>query len=164
MLVGGAEFAIALPFDNCVVPSGLNGVVYVFVTNTTQPLLSNLNNQFAGSIVAGPLGTFIDTSPETISQMLFSSPGGGAAVVSTSTISPDAASSLAAAAAAATGTGTAAAAGASATSAASNVGGSAIVTGGPNLATGMINGINVLGWNDAPTLRRRANRARHARV
>jgi hypothetical protein len=108
MMTGGAPFAISLPFDNCVVPAGINGLVYIFITNTDQPLLSDLATQFAASIVAGPAGAFIDTQTNTISQLLFvNSPSGtnttsgvtpnaGALVNGTTTLSPSAASSLSA--------------------------------------------------------------------
>ncbi|KAF8338946.1 uncharacterized protein EI90DRAFT_3118017 [Cantharellus anzutake] len=80
MMLGGAPMAIALPFDQCIVPNGINGLVYLYITNTSQPLLQDLTHQFSGSIVAGPTGAFIDTQPEALSEALFnnSTAGSGA--------------------------------------------------------------------------------------
>ncbi|KAG8729556.1 hypothetical protein FRC10_003809 [Ceratobasidium sp. 414] len=97
MMVGGAPFAVSFPIDQCVVPQGIEGPVYLYVTNTTQPLLNSQQNQNVGSIVAGPAGGFIDTRQESISA-LFKSGGqpnqGGS--VATNTISPAEASQIAA--------------------------------------------------------------------
>lgn len=83
MMTGGAAFALALPFDNCVVPN-INGPVYIFVVNGTQPLLNSQVNQASATILAGPTLAFIDTVPETIGQVVKAAPS---AVASTTTIS-----------------------------------------------------------------------------
>lgn len=83
MMTGGAAFALALPFDNCVVPN-INGPVYIFVVNGTQPLLNSQVNQASGTILAGPTLAFIDSVPETIGQVVKAAPS---AVASTTTIS-----------------------------------------------------------------------------
>ncbi|KAG8944971.1 hypothetical protein FRC04_001323 [Tulasnella sp. 424] len=83
MMTGGAAFALALPFDNCVVPN-INGPVYIFVVNGTQPLLNSQVNQATGTILAGPTLAFIDSVPETIGQVVKAAPS---AVASTTTIS-----------------------------------------------------------------------------
>jgi hypothetical protein len=75
MVVGGAPFAISLPIDECVVPAGIDGVVYLYVTNTTQPIQPNLANQFQQSIVAGPTIAFIDSKANSLSQLLVSGSG-----------------------------------------------------------------------------------------
>jgi len=97
MMTGGAPFAVSFPIDQCVVPQGLEGPVYIYITNTTQPLLNSQQSQNVGSIVAGPIGGFIDTRQESISA-LFKSGGqanqGGS--VATNTISPAEASQIAA--------------------------------------------------------------------
>jgi len=97
MMTGGAPFAVSFPIDQCVVPQGLEGPVYIYITNTTQPLLNSQQSQNVGSIVAGPTGGFIDTRQESISA-LFKSGGqanqGGS--VATNTISPAEASQIAA--------------------------------------------------------------------
>jgi len=105
MMTGGVPFAASFPIDNCIVPAGLEGPVYIFLTNTSQPLLNSQQNQFANSIIAGPMGMFIDTKKETISALFKS--GAVAANVpvtstsaSTQTISSAEASAVIAAAAA----------------------------------------------------------------
>lgn len=83
MMTGGSAFALALPFDNCVVPN-INGPVYIFVVNGTQPLLNSQVNQATGTILAGPAPAFIDSIPETLGQVVKAAPR---AVASTTTIS-----------------------------------------------------------------------------
>ncbi|KAG8998559.1 hypothetical protein FRB94_006769 [Tulasnella sp. JGI-2019a] len=70
MMTGGADFALALPFDACVVPQ-INGPVYIYIVNSTlaQPILSDLTQQFSSSILAGPTLAFIDTIPQTIGEV-----------------------------------------------------------------------------------------------
>jgi len=70
MMTGGAAFAISLPLDNCVVPAGINGPVYIFVTNTTQPLLNSQVNQLSSSIIAGPTLAFLDTVSDASADAL----------------------------------------------------------------------------------------------
>lgn len=83
MMTGGAAFALALPFDDCVVPN-INGPVYIFIVNGTQPLLNSQVNQATGTILAGPAPAFIDSVPETLGQVVKAAPR---AVASTTTIS-----------------------------------------------------------------------------
>ncbi|KAG8980271.1 hypothetical protein FRB90_007699, partial [Tulasnella sp. 427] len=40
MMTGGNAFALALPFNDCVVPN-ISGPVYIFIVNGTQPLLNS---------------------------------------------------------------------------------------------------------------------------
>ncbi|KAJ1308835.1 hypothetical protein OPQ81_004523 [Rhizoctonia solani] len=94
MMTGGAAIAAVFPIDQCVVPQGLEGPVYIYITNSSQPLLNSQKNQNVGSIVAGPTGAFIDTRKESASALFKSgaqlSPGS-----STSTITPEQASQIA---------------------------------------------------------------------
>ncbi|KAH8105484.1 ferritin-like domain-containing protein [Cristinia sonorae] len=120
MLVGGAPFAIALPFDQCVVPDGINGPVALFVTSDSQPLANNVRDQATDKIVAGPTMAFIDTAPEVIADL---ARGGSPAPVpasadeptttlstsSTTTLTPDEASAVLSSAGVAAPTATAAA-------------------------------------------------------
>jgi len=69
MLVGGAANSISLPFDNCVVPAGIDGPVYLYITNSTQPIQSNLKNQCSSCIIAGPTLAFLDTQPQFLGQL-----------------------------------------------------------------------------------------------
>ncbi|KAG8700512.1 hypothetical protein FRC08_004656 [Ceratobasidium sp. 394] len=96
MMTGGAPFAVSFPIDQCVVPQGLEGPVYIYITNTTQPLLNSQQNQNVASIVAGPTAGFIDTRQESISALFKSgqlNQGGGS--VTTNTLSPAQASQIA---------------------------------------------------------------------
>ncbi|QRV87813.1 cytochrome b2 (L-lactate ferricytochrome C oxidoreductase) protein [Ceratobasidium sp. AG-Ba] len=155
MMTGGAAAAAVFPIDSCVVPQGIEGPVYIYITNQSQPLLNSQQNQNVAQIVAGPTGAFIDTKSESASALFKSggqvSPAGSNTV---NTISPAEASQIAAggqagaaptapgtptdSAAATTSTGTASAPGATASSSAaptpqqSNSG-----TGGPAVAVGM---------------------------
>ncbi|SJL01393.1 uncharacterized protein ARMOST_04714 [Armillaria ostoyae] len=117
MLVGGAPFSIALPLSACVVPQGIDGPVALFITSDSQPLLNNVRDRATTQLVAGPTMAFVDSSPQTIGQLVRSSVASsgsngsnGTATVTTSTISPDQASSIIASASAETATATVAAA------------------------------------------------------
>ncbi|OCB86235.1 hypothetical protein A7U60_g6826 [Sanghuangporus baumii] len=156
MLAGGMPFSLTLPFDACVVPSGLQGPVAIYVTNDTQPLANNPRDRFTGNIVAGPTMAFLDGTPETLSNLAKSGSavsGGdvsGSATdtasteISTSTISPEEASSILASASA-----TATASDSSATGTAedaNSIPSSANTTTGPSSD----GAINVDGWTFVP--------------
>ncbi|CAE6491872.1 unnamed protein product [Rhizoctonia solani] len=94
MMTGGVANAAVFPIDQCVVPQGLEGPVYIYITNSSQPLLNSQQNQNVGSIVAGPTGTFIDTRKESASA-LFKSGGQLNSGSTTSTITPEQASQIA---------------------------------------------------------------------
>jgi hypothetical protein len=68
MLIGGAPTSISLPFNQCVVPDGINGPVAIFVTSDSQPLAADVITQATNSIVAGPTMAFIDTQPDFLAQ------------------------------------------------------------------------------------------------
>ncbi|WVQ99587.1 hypothetical protein IAU59_006723 [Kwoniella sp. CBS 9459] len=70
MITGGATEAIVLPIAECTVPDGLDGAVHLFITNSSTPLSSNIVNQDASIIVAGPAVTFIDSITNAQSQIL----------------------------------------------------------------------------------------------
>ncbi|KAG8715749.1 hypothetical protein FRC11_000378 [Ceratobasidium sp. 423] len=95
MMTGGVANAAVFPIDQCVVPQGLEGPVYIYVTNSSQPLLNSQQNQNVGSIVAGPTGAFIDTRQESASA-LFKSGGQLNSGSTISTITPEQASQIAA--------------------------------------------------------------------
>lgn len=77
MMVGGQAFSIALPFDQCVVPQGINGPVAIFITSDPQPLLSDIIEQANNSIVAGPTMAFIDSQPDMLAQSIRQSSSSG---------------------------------------------------------------------------------------
>ncbi|KAL5527094.1 hypothetical protein ACEPAG_5885 [Sanghuangporus baumii] len=157
MLAGGMPFSLTLPFDACVVPSGLQGPVAIFVTNDTQPLANNPRDRFTGNIVAGPTMAFLDGAPESLSNLARS----GSAVsggnvsgsttdtasteVSTSTISPDEASSILA--------GASATATASDSSATGTIEGANSIPSSANTTTGQSSdgALNVDGWTFVPS-------------
>ena len=106
MLLGGQPTSIPLPFNNCVVPPGINGPVAVFITSDVQPLINNVVNRAASQPVAGPLIFFIDTQTQVLGRVAGitsgsrsnSSSGDGSSssnsTVTTQTISPAQASAI----------------------------------------------------------------------
>ena len=93
MLLGGQPNSTALPFNNCVVPPGINGPVAIFITSDGQPLVNNVRDRASSQIVAGPTMAFIDTQPQTLGSLVR---GTNTTVASTSTvtISPAEASAI----------------------------------------------------------------------
>lgn len=75
MLTGGDTVAKSFPIDKCVVPAGLNGPVYIYVTNTTD-FSGVLKDQCTNCIVAGPTLAFIDTEPQALGNLVRSSGAG----------------------------------------------------------------------------------------
>jgi len=153
MLVGGAPFAIVLPFNQCVVPDGIEGPVAIFVTSDGQPLNNNIRDQATTQLIAGPTMAFIDTKKEDISQLAITgtvsgssgsspAPAGSDAPTATTlssssvqTITPAQASAIIVSAGAVpTGS--------------SN----AVVStpGGPDLSTGTSGALTVSGWSAVP--------------
>ncbi|KAF9004732.1 ferritin-like domain-containing protein [Cyathus striatus] len=170
MLIGGASNSIALPFNQCVVPAGINGPVAIFVTSDGNPLINNVRDRASDKLIAGPTMAFIDTQPQVLGQLARGSGGaaGSAVTTSTSTISPAQASSIissasavttatnASAATSAATDGSASATGSAeapaATSNQGSAGGSAsaaAVPGTPNTFTGPSpdGKLTVVGWN-----------------
>lgn len=165
-MVGGAFASIAQPIDNCVVPNGIDGLVYVYITKSNQPLLNDLAVQFQADIVAGPLGVFIDTKSDRLAELISSSPIGGNPAFSSNNdnnnnTSPSPPSNDPSTTTATDGgpstfttTSTMPASEASSliasgstptgTGVPSNVGG------GPNTNTGDMGGANVVGWSSLP--------------
>jgi hypothetical protein len=102
MLLGGQPTSIPFPFNNCVVPSGINGPVAVFITSDNQPLINNVVDRATTQLVAGPLLTFIDTQPQILGETVgitsgsnsSSSSSGSGSTITTQTISPAQASAI----------------------------------------------------------------------
>lgn len=102
MLLGGQPTSIPFPFNSCVVPSGINGPVAVFITSDGQPLINNVVNRATTQIVAGPLLTFIDTQPQILGETVGITSGSssnsssriGSSTITTQTISPAQASAI----------------------------------------------------------------------
>ncbi|KAG7096511.1 hypothetical protein E1B28_003940 [Marasmius oreades] len=132
MLLGGFPNSITVPFNNCVVPAGLNGPMAIWVTSDEQPLLFNSVDRQTNNnkLVAGPTMTFVDTQPQTLVQMLRAENAG---TVTSKVITGGEASS---------GSG-------SGTNSTSSVNNGVTDGGVPVLTTGFSadGKINVLGWN-----------------
>ncbi|KAF8883442.1 ferritin-like domain-containing protein [Infundibulicybe gibba] len=102
MLIGGSVMSIPLPFNQCVVPQGINGPVAIWVTSDGQPLLNNVKDRANSQLIAGPTMAFIDTQPQMLGQIARGSPASSgssgtvaaAQSTSTTTISPAEASAL----------------------------------------------------------------------
>jgi hypothetical protein len=98
MLAGGMPFSITLPIGQCVVPSGINGPVAIWVTSDGQPLNGGAVDRQSNAIVAGPLMTFLDTQPDSLSSLVranSNSTSNGVASSTTTTVSLSQASSIA---------------------------------------------------------------------
>ncbi|KAI0771519.1 ferritin-like domain-containing protein [Trametes elegans] len=120
MLVGGMPSSISLPFDQCVVPEGVEGPVGLFITSDQQPLNNNVRDRAAQTVLAGPALAFIDTQKQLLSQLVLaaSSDSNSESSSQTTTISPSEATSILSSVSAASATGDAS--GASATDSAAS--------------------------------------------
>ncbi|KAF8632020.1 hypothetical protein AX17_004963 [Amanita inopinata Kibby_2008] len=168
MLVGGSNQTMSFPFNQCVVPNGINGPVAIFITWDSKPLLNNVIDRGSNKVVAGPALAFIDTHPQKIGQLVrprsASSGSGSSSGNSTSasagstvtcTISPSAASSILQSA---SSTATASSNPMPSLSASASAGGKAEghttfigSPGGPNFFTGKTpSGVTVVGWTNLP--------------
>jgi hypothetical protein len=105
MLLGGQVTSISLPFNNCVVPPGINGPVATFLTSDDQPLLNIAKDRATSQLVAGPLVFFVDTQSQILGKTVGITSGsssnsssgsgnGSDSTVTTQTISPAQASAI----------------------------------------------------------------------
>jgi len=156
MLAGGLPFSIALPYNQCVVPQGINGPVALFVTSDSQPLAANVVQQATTQLIAGPAMLYVDSQPDLLSQMVRTGSGGSSASnsTSTSTVSSGAASSTTSSASAAstTATGSGSSASAGSTAASNAAASSASMGPPPNFSTGPSPDGHVVvnGWTNLP--------------
>ncbi|KZT27059.1 hypothetical protein NEOLEDRAFT_1061792 [Neolentinus lepideus HHB14362 ss-1] len=116
MLTGDMSFSVSLPYSQCVVPSGINGPVAIYVTNDTQPLLANVVERATVNVVAGPTMAFIDTQPQTLGQLAHSGSSSSGSNTSSVSSASTTVSSAAASASSSTDTASIAAAPTSSTS------------------------------------------------
>jgi hypothetical protein len=86
-MLGGQPAAIPMPFDQCVVPQGINGPVAIFITSDGQPLVNNVVDRATAQLVAGPTMTFVDTQPQMIGMLVNSGINSNSTSNSTSTAS-----------------------------------------------------------------------------
>jgi len=70
MLAGGLPNSISLPFDQCIVPPGINGAVIIIITSDSQPLAASVVQQATSQLVAGPAMAFIDSQSDNLGQMI----------------------------------------------------------------------------------------------
>ena len=75
MLVGGMPTSISLPFNQCVVPQGVEGPVGIFITADNQPLNNNVRDRATQPVLAGPTMAFIDTQKQLLAQLALASSG-----------------------------------------------------------------------------------------
>jgi hypothetical protein len=102
MLIGGQPNSIPFPIDGCMVPDGIDGPVWIWLTTDGQPLAADIHIRASTQILAGPTAAFLDTQSNALGALVRS----GTGFNSTQTISPsDASSELATATASPTETG-----------------------------------------------------------
>jgi len=93
ILLGGQPTSIPFPFNSCVVPSGINGPVAIFITSDGQPLINNVVDRATTQLVAGPLLTFIDTQSQMLGDTVGITSGSSSSSSSNSTDSTDSSTS-----------------------------------------------------------------------
>jgi len=148
MLLGGQFASIPLPFDNCVVPDGINGPVAIFITSDGQPLINNVRDRATTQLVAGPTMAFIDTKPQMLGQLARQNNAAPAQSTSTNTISPSEASSIIVGASSTTAAASPAPTGAKAPTTGESSASAPAVAGTPNTFKGKTadGSITVNGW------------------
>ncbi|KAH9983488.1 ferritin-like domain-containing protein [Russula compacta] len=70
LLTNAQASVTALPIEKCVVPSGVNGPVAVFITSDNQTLSGDLFVRSNQSVVAGPAITFVDAHTDLIDTLV----------------------------------------------------------------------------------------------
>lgn len=150
MMLGGMTNSITLPFNECVVPEGINGPVGIWITSDNNPLVNNVRDRATDKLIAGPTMAFIDNKAQTIGALVRGAGSVAVTSTSTSTISPEAASSIIDAGAPKATSSAAPASSSSVPSSpnSSSAGSSASSGPGPNLKTGpsQDGSILVQGW------------------
>jgi hypothetical protein len=89
MLVGGQANSFPFPIDGCIVPDGIDGPVWIWLTTDGQPLAADIHIRASTQILAGPTAAFLDTQSNALGALVRS----GTSFNSTQTISPSNASS-----------------------------------------------------------------------
>jgi hypothetical protein len=70
MIQGGNATALNLPLASCTVPTGTNGPVALWITNSSTPLANDVTSRATDAQVAGPAIFFVDSSPEALPQLV----------------------------------------------------------------------------------------------
>jgi hypothetical protein len=73
MLVGGQATSLSLPLSQCIVPNGIAGPVWIWVTSNSQPLNANIHQRASNTIVAGPTAIFLDVQADALGALVRSS-------------------------------------------------------------------------------------------
>ena len=74
MITGNNVSALSFPIEECVVPSGINGPVVIFITNDPAPLDADVVKQKSSIIIAGPTIAFIDAQADALGALVRSGP------------------------------------------------------------------------------------------
>jgi len=85
MMIGGEATSRSLPFDQCIVPTDINGPVWIWITNDPQPLAAGIHNRATVNIVAGPTAAFIDSISDPLGALVRTN---GSGFNSSETLSP----------------------------------------------------------------------------
>lgn len=93
MLVGGAATTLSLPIEQCIVPQGIAGPVWIWVTRDSQPLAANIAQRNVESILAGPTAIFLDVQADALGALV-RNVANGSVFDSSNNISPSEAADL----------------------------------------------------------------------
>ncbi|KAG8833855.1 hypothetical protein FRC17_009972 [Serendipita sp. 399] len=85
MLVGGQAFSLSFPANECIVPEGIDGPVWIWLTTDEQPLAADIHVRASSNILAGPTAAFLDTKTSALGALIRNN---GAGFGSSETISP----------------------------------------------------------------------------
>ncbi|KIM25177.1 hypothetical protein M408DRAFT_220890 [Serendipita vermifera MAFF 305830] len=70
MIIGGNPTALSLPINECIVPEGLDGPVWIWITSDNQPLNTNIHVRATDKIIAGPTAAFIDSRSNALGALV----------------------------------------------------------------------------------------------
>jgi hypothetical protein len=69
MLIGGLPTSVPFPLSQCLVPTGIDGPVAIWITSDSQPLINSPVDRAVDKQVAGPTIAFIDTKSQLLGQL-----------------------------------------------------------------------------------------------
>jgi hypothetical protein len=90
MMIGGQATSLSLPLNECIVPDGIDGPVWIWLTKDAQPLAADIHVRSSASILAGPTAAFIDSKSSALGALVRN----GAGFNSSETISPSQATEI----------------------------------------------------------------------
>ena len=94
MLIGGLPNSVPFPLSQCVVPTGIDGPVAIWITSDSQPLVNNPIDRAVDKQVAGPTIAFIDTKSQLLGQLAHTPQGNPPPEVVTTLINLNQATSI----------------------------------------------------------------------